>query len=132
MNPWILILLALAAAIFGLDYLVRRKKWADNSKAEQTSLVVNMFSGGIFAFLSALGILWGLASDSPETAFGEVLYDVTLVMGGTFFIVAIVAVIGSLILRKIGKLKTSIWINATALAYMLLVLLINYLSGVIF
>ena len=130
MNPWVIILLAMAGIVFGLDYLLRRKKWKDNSKEEKISLIVNMFSVGLYIFLSALGILWGIASDSPETAFGEALYDATLMMGGTYFIVAIVAVIASFILRKIGKIKASIWTNVIALLYIVVVLAVNSLVGV--
>ena len=130
MNPWVIILLAMAGIVFGLDNLLRRKKWKDNSKEEKISLIVNMFSVGLYIFLSALGILWGIASDSPETAFGEALYDATLMMGGTYFIVAIVAVIASFILRKIGKIKASIWTNVIALLYIVVVLAVNSLVGV--
>ena len=80
-------------------------------------------------FLSALGMLWGIASDSPETAFGEMLYNATLVMGGTYFVVAIVAVILSFILRKMGKAKASTWVNVIALAYIVVVLVTNALVG---
>ena len=129
MNPWVIILLVMAGIVFGLDYLFRRKKWKDNSKEEKISLIVNMFSVGIYIFLSVVGILWGIASDSPETAFGEALYDATLMMGGTYFIVAIVAVIASFILRIIGKLKASIWTNVIALLYIVVVLVVNSLVG---
>ena len=61
MNPWIMILIVMAGAVFGLDYLIRRKKWQDNSKEEKISLFVNMFSVGPYVFLSALGMLWGIA-----------------------------------------------------------------------
>ena len=82
-------------------------------------------------FLSALGMLWGIAGDSPESAFGNVLYDITLVMAGIFFIIAIVAIIGTFILRKLGKTKASIWINVIAFAYIVIVLFVNYLVGVL-
>ena len=129
MNPWIIILLAAVGAIFGLDYLLRRKKWNENSREEKISLLVNMFSAGPYAFLSALGLLWGIVPGSPETAFGEVLYDVTLTMGGIYFVVAAAAVISSLVFRKKGKLKASIWINIIALAYIAVVLAVNSLAG---
>ena len=88
MNPWIVITIVMAGVVFGLDYLIRRKGWKDNSKEEKISLIVNMFSVGPYAFLSALGILWGIVDGSPETAFGEILYDITLLMGGIYFIFA--------------------------------------------
>ena len=99
MNPWVIILFVTAGVVFGLDYLFRRKKWKDNSQEEKISLIVNMFSVGPYIFLSALGMLWGITSNSPETAFGEVLYDATLMMGGVYFIVAAAAVILSFVFR---------------------------------
>ena len=129
MYPWIIILLAAAGAVFGLDYLLRRKKWNGNSKEEKISLLVNMFSVGPYVFLSILGILWGIVPSEPETPFGKALYDATLTMGGTFFIVAIAAAILSLILRKTGKIKASIRINIAALLYIAAVLAVNSLAG---
>jgi hypothetical protein len=131
MEIWIIIALVLGAVVFGIDYLVRRKKWKDNSKAEKISLLVNVFSVGPYVFLSALGMLWGIASSGPENTFAQVLYDVTLTMGGLYFIVAFVAVILSFILRKIGKAKASIWTNVIAVAYIVVVLAVNYLVGML-
>lgn len=129
MNPWVIILFVMAGVVFGLDYLFRRKKWKDNSKGEKISLLVNMFSVGVYIFLSVLGMLWGIVSYSPETAFGEVLYDATLMLSGIYFIVAIAAVILSFIFRKTGKIKASIWTNIIAFAYIAVVLTVNCLAG---
>ena len=129
MNPWIAILLVMAGVVFGLDYLFRRKKWKDNSKGEKISLLVNMFSVGVYIFLSALGMLWGIVAYSPETALGEMLYDATLMLGGIYYIVAIAAVVLSFIFRKIGKIKASIWANVIAFAYIAVVLTVNCLAG---
>ena len=129
MNPWLIILFVTAGTVFGLDYLFGRKKWKDNSREEKISLIVNMFSVGPYIFLSVLGMLWGIVAYSPETAFGEILYDATLMLGGIYFIVAIAAVILSFVLRKIGKVKASIWTNVIALAYIAAVLTVNYLVG---
>lgn len=128
MNPWIIILLVAAAIVFILDYLFRRKKWKFNSKQEKISLLVNMFSVGPYIFLSAFGLLWGIVAGSPETAFGLILYKTTLMMGATFFAVAAVAVIMSLVFRKKGKIKASIWINVIAFVYIALVLAVNSLA----
>ena len=129
MNPWIIILLVAAGVVFGLDYLLRRKAWRNNSKEEKISLLVNMFSVGPYIFLSVLSALWGIVPSSPETALGEVLYDATLTMGGIFFVIAAVAAILSLVFRKIGKIKASIWVNVIALAYIATVLAVNSLAG---
>ena len=129
MNPWIIILLLAAGVVFGLDYLLRRKAWHNNTREEKISLLVNMFSVGPYVFLSVLGALWGIVPGSPETALGEVLYDATMIMGGIYFVVAAVAAILSLVFRKKGKLKASIWINVIALVYIAAVLAVNSLAG---
>ena len=129
MNPWIIIMLVMASIVFGLDYLVRRKKWKDNSKEEKISLIVNMISVGPYMFLSAIGMLWGIVPGSPETPLGNILYDATLTLGGIYFIIALVAVIMSFVFRKIGRIKASIWINIIAFVYIILVLGINNLAG---
>ena len=129
MNIWIIILLMAAGVVFGLDFLLRRKAWHNNSKEEKISLFVNMFSACPYIFLSALGALWGIVPGSPETALGEVLYDATLIMGGIYFVVAAVAVILSLVFRKKGKLKASIWVNVIALAYIVTVFALNSFAG---
>ena len=131
MNPWVIITLVMAGIVFGIDYFLRRKKWNNNSKEEKISLAVNMFTVGPYIFLSALGMLWGITLNSPETAFGATLYDITLTMGGLYFVIAIVAVIASFILRKKEKVKLSIWVNVIALAYIVIVLAVNYLVGIL-
>ena len=60
MNPWVIILFAMAVIVFGVDFLLRKKKWKENSKEEKISLIVNMFSVGPYIFLSILGMLWGM------------------------------------------------------------------------
>lgn len=127
MEIWIIITLIMAGVVYGIDYLIRRKKWKDNSDIELFSLVVNMFSVGPYCFLSVIGMFWGLVDYSPESNFGQIIYDVTLNMGATYFIVAFVTIVMTFILRKIGKNKISIWMNGIALAYIVLVLGINYL-----
>lgn len=129
MNPWVIILLVMAAAVYGIDYLVRRKKWHANSKEEKISLLINMFSVGFYAFLSALGLLWVIATSIPKTALGQVIYDATLTMGEVYYMIAIATVIGSFILRAKGKVKASIWIHIIAFVYIVAVLGVNYLAG---
>ena len=129
MNPWILILLAMAGLVFCLDRLIRRKKWKDNSKAEKLSLLVNMFSVGPHAFLAALGTLWGIVPVAPKTALGQALYDATLMLGGIYFIIAIAAVVLSFVFRKTGKIKASIRVHVIAFVYIAAVLAVNSLAG---
>ena len=92
-------------------------------------MIVNMFSVGPYIFLSIFGMLWGIVPGSPETAFGETLYDTTIMMGSIYFIVAFAAVILSFVFRKIGKAKASIWTNVIAFMYIAVVLAVNSLAG---
>ena len=50
MNPWVIILFAMAGIVFAFDYFLRRKKWKDNSREEKISLLLNMFSVGPYVF----------------------------------------------------------------------------------
>ena len=131
MNPWLIIAVAGAGIVFLVDYLLRRKKWTDNTKKEKGSLLVSMVSIFIYAFLSVLGMLWGIVSSSPDTAIGKTLYNVTITLGEYYWVVAIAVVIATFILRKTGKPKASIWINVIALAYIAVVLGVNYLVGIL-
>ena len=128
MNPWIVILLIGAAIVFLLDYIFRRKKWNGNTKAEKISLLLNMFFVGIYLFASALGLFWGITGCGADTAFGQGLYDVTLVMLGFNWLIALIATIGSFILRKKEKIKASIWINVICLGYMIILFVISWLT----
>ena len=125
MNPWIIITLFCAMIVFVIDYLLRRKKWKENTKEEKISLIVHMFSIGPYVFLSVLGMFWGILLGQPKTAFGKMLYDATLLMGEWYFVIAIIAIIMSFVLRKKGKIKSSIWINVIAIVYIVVVLFIN-------
>lgn len=129
MNPWIIILLVTAVAVFAVDYLLRKKKWNENSRQEKISLLVNMFSVAPHIFLSVLGMFWGIVPGTPESAFGKILYTVTLKMGSLYFIVAVTAVILSIFLRKKGKAKASTLTNVAALLYITVVLLVNSIVG---
>lgn len=75
-----------------------------------------------------LGLLWGITESGADTAFGEGLYNVTLAMLGLNWIVALVAALGSFVLRKKGKIKASILINVIGLGYMIILFAINYLT----
>lgn len=82
---------------------------------------------GIYLFASAIGLLWGITGGA-DTAFGQGLYDVTLVLLSFNWLVAIIATIGSFVLRKKGKIKASILINVIGLGYMIILFAISCLT----
>ena len=129
MEIWVIMGLPIAGIIFLLDYLLRRKKWSNNTKEEKLSLIVNMISVVPYMIFSAFGILMGITGNGTETALGNSIYEVTIVLAGIYFIVALAAIIGTLILRKIGKNKASIWLNVGALAYIVVVAFVNYFAS---
>lgn len=129
MNPWIIITAVSSGIVFVTDYLLRKKKWKDNSKEEKISLLINAFSVGPYIFLSVLASLWGIVAYSPKTAIGKGLYEATLLMGTTYFIVAVAAVILSIWFRKKGKIKASIRTNVIAFVYIVAVLAFNSFVG---
>ena len=69
MNPWITIDLVGAAIVFGLDDVLRRKKWNMNTVKEKISLVVHMIFVTLYLFSSVLGIFLGIVGSSPDTFF---------------------------------------------------------------
>ena len=131
MNPWIIILLLGAVIVFLLDFIFRRKKWKGNTRTEKVSLLLNMVFVGIYIFASILGLLWGITGSGADTAFGQTIYDVTLTMLGFNWVIALVATIGSFILRKKGKIKASIMINVIGLGYMIVLFVISYLTDML-
>lgn len=128
MEIWLILTLICSGIVFLLDFVFRRKKWTDNTKPEKISLILNMLLVSIYIFGSFLGLLWGVTGSGADTAFGEVLYDVTLVILSFNWLIGIVATIGAFILRKLGKTKASIWINVLSLGYMVLLFVINCLT----
>ena len=131
MHIWIILGTPVAAIVLLIDFLLRRKKWSNNTRGEKVSLIVNMVSGIPYLILSAYGLLIGITGSSAETALGHAIYNVTLVLAAIYFLVAIAAVIATLILRKLGKIKASIWVNVIAIGYIVVVVLVNYFSGVL-
>ena len=129
MEIWIIMGLPVAAAVLLVDYLLRRKKWKENTRGEKVSLIVNMASSVPHMFLSAYGMLLGITGYGAETAVGRVLEEVALTLAGVYFAVAVVAMIGALILRKMGKAQASIWINVIAFVYIVLMAVVYYLAG---
>ena len=131
MTPWIIIALIGAVIVFLLDFALRRKKWNMNTVKEKISLVIHMIFVTLYAFSSVLGIFLGIVGASPDTIFGQKLYDITLLMASYIWVVAIISTIASFILRKKGKTKASILINIFTLAYILIVFVVNHLAGLI-
>ena len=129
MEIWIIIGLPIAGVILLLDYLLRKTKWNENTSGEKISLILNMVSVVPYMILSAFGMLMGITGNGSDTAFGDILYDVTIVMAGIYFFVALASVIGTIILRKLGKIKASIWINVIAILYIVLVSAVNFIAS---
>lgn len=131
MNPWIIIALVGAVIVFLIDLALRRKKWNMNTTKEKISLVIHMIFVTLYLFSSVLGIFLGIVGSSPDTFFGQKLYDITLLMANYIWIVAIFSTITSFILRKKGKTKASILTNLLTLAYIIIVFVVNHLAGLI-
>ena len=131
MNPWIIIALVGSVIVFLIDLALRRKKWNMNTTKEKISLVIHMIFVTLYLFSSVLGIFLGIVGSSPDTFFGQKLYDITLLMANYIWIVAIFSTITSFILRKKGKTKASILTNLLTLAYIIIVFVVNHLAGLI-
>ena len=129
MEIWIILGAPLVGLVFLLDRLIRRKKWSDSTKGERASLLINAISTIPYMIASAFGVLMGIVGCGSETELGRVIYDVTIYMGALYVFVALGAVVASLLLRKFGKIKTSIYINVAAIAYIIVVAILNYVAS---
>ena len=72
MNPWIIIALIGAGIVFLIDYIVRRKKWSDNTKAEKGSLIF-IWHPWVFMYLDPFWACYGALQEVVLTLLANVL-----------------------------------------------------------
>ena len=129
MESWFILSAPLVGLILLLDFLLRKKKWRENTAGEKVSLLINLIAIAPYMVLSAYGILMGITGCGAETELGLIVYDVTLYMASAYVLVALGAVVVAFLLRLFGKVKASIWIHAAAIGYIVVLSVVNYLAS---
>ena len=104
---WCVPTLFFAGIVFLLDFIVRRKKWNENSKEEKKGLLLTLLVSFPYIFCSIYGWLLGIVGPRGSSPFMVLLHEAALAAGtGTVF-VCIAATLASLILRKRGNAVAS-------------------------
>ena len=107
MLVWCMPTLCFTAVVLLIDFIARRKKWNENTKAEKNGLILSFVVAFPYIFCSIYGRLMGIVGPQGHNPFTEMVYEVLLVVGkGTIF-VCLAATIASLVLRWRGKAVAS-------------------------
>ena len=104
---WCAPTLCLAAVVLLIDFVLRRKKWSENTKSEKNGLILTLVVSFPYIFCSIYGRLMGLVDPRGKGALTDLIFEVLLVAGkGTIF-VCLAALVASLVLRRQGKAVAS-------------------------
>ena len=127
MSAWIGVCLFFTGIVVLIDYILRRKKWSENSRSEKNGLALTLLASFPFILCSAYGILLGIVGPSGKSSFMIGLYNVVLIAGKATFLVCLGVTIASLVLRKIGKARAANWALVMGLCYCVVFLGVSFL-----
>ena len=114
---WIIPILLFAGIILLVDFIVRRKKWSQNTKTEKIGLILTVVAAFPYIFCSIYGLLLGIVGAHGASAVMVVLHNIVELCGKGIVFVCLAAVIASLVLRKLGKAIASNWSLGIGLIY---------------
>ena len=117
MAVWSIPTLAFAGIVFLIDFIMRRKKWSENTKTEQIGLILTLLVSFPYMFSSAYGLLFGIVGPQGTSPFMLTLYEIVVLGGKGIVFVCLAATVASLILRKCGKATASNWSLVIGLLY---------------
>lgn len=123
--------IVLMFVFFGVDYLVRRKKWKDNTKDEKASLIINLVTIPVYYIMGTVGILFAIVGTTAKTEFGNILFEISGVLSSFTGVIVLIVTIGALILRKKGQVRGSKWIHMGSFIYIMLYAALANLSNVL-
>ena len=124
---WAVPCLFFTGIVYLIDFLLRRKKWADNTQSEKNGLILTFLMSFPYLICSAYGIFMGIVGPSHDGELMRKLYEILLVVGGATFAVCLLATISSLVLRKLGKSVAANWSLLIGLFYCVAVLAASFL-----
>ena len=104
---WCVPSLCFTGVVLLIDFIVRRKKWSENTKSEKIGLALTLLVSFPYIFCSIYGYLFRILGARRNSPLMKALYEIAVAAGvGTVF-VCIIATIASLVLRKKGKAAAS-------------------------
>ena len=78
---WIVPTLLLAGAVLLIDFILRRRKWGENTKTEKTGLILTLLVSFPYIFCSIYGSLFGIVGPRGNTPLMTALHTI-VVLGG--------------------------------------------------
>lgn len=120
---WIIPSLLFAGIVLMIDFLVRRKKWNENTGDEKIGLVLTLLFSYPFVFGSSMGILFG------NTSVNGLLELVIAVIVCGLPVISLASTIAALVLRKCGKAKASNWALMIGFLYYALLRTLNIIRS---
>ena len=129
MNPWLYIWFFFAAVYYLIDFLVRRRKWNENTKQEKTSILTGMVCIAFYVFFSALGFLIGIVGPG-SSLLSQILYKTSVFLGATTWLVVLLVSIASIVLRKRDKVKASLYVHGIGMGMVAVQVLLMLLEEI--
>ena len=127
----LLIIVVLYVLLWGGDRLLRRKKWHENTRQEKQSILIGAACVPAYVLLSILGILLVIADPGAESNLGGWMYEAAVMIGRFNWLVALGAMVSSLILRKRGSVQYSKLVHFGAMGYLALFGVLCLAAGIL-
>lgn len=124
---WLLPSAIYAGIVFLIDYVLRRKKWKENTRIEKQSLLMSAAASFPYTFCSAFGLLMGITANDYENEILDLIQNILLMGGNFIWLVCLLVTIASLILRKKGKEVLSKKVHYIALFYIAFILILYFI-----
>ena len=124
---WAVPCLLFTGIVYAIDFLLRRKKWTDNTQSEKNGLILTLLVSFPYLICSAYGFFMGIVGPARDGELMRKLYEILLVVGGATFAVCLFATIASLVLRKMGKSVAANWSLLIGFFYCLAMLAASFL-----
>ena len=128
---FILTIVVLILVFFGLDMLIRKTGWKDNTHDEKISLAINLLTIPVYYLMGSVGVLFGMVGTTAETELGTILFDISTILGAFTGVIVLIISIVSIILRKQGRTRASKWVHMGSLVYIMLFAGIYNLSNIL-
>lgn len=117
---FLITLIVLIIAFFGLDMLIRKTSWKENTHDEKISLGINFLTIPIYYVMGSVGVLFGMVGTTAQTELGTILFEISTILGAFTGVIVIIISIFSIILRKQGRTRASKWVHMGSLVYIML------------
>ena len=126
---WLVPSLLGAGIVLLIDFIVRRKKWKENTKTEKIGLILTVLFSFPYIFGSVYGVLLGILGTYSESPVEELINKVIVYGGKAIGPVCLTATIASLVLRKIGRSNVANRSLIIGFAYCMLIIGASYILG---